>query len=130
LGFRLEDQVRRPGSSDEEDQGGVGPGASLGSISSGVMASAFGLAGVHQRRTAEDLEQAVGEAVQVEQQIRRQRMPERHAAEHQDDDRDDDPEIEEEIWDEGIQWNESMEYRVRSMDDTGRAGVMTKGSAK
>ena len=52
------------------------------------------------------------------QQIHRQRMPKRHAAEHQDDDRDDDPEIEEEVWDEGIQFNESMEYRVLSMDDT------------
>ncbi len=47
-------------------------------------------------------------------------MPERHPPEHQDDDRDDDADVEEEVWKEGIQWNESMEYRVWSIDDTGR----------
>jgi hypothetical protein len=47
-------------------------------------------------------------------------MPERHAAEHQDDDRDDDENVEQEVWNEGIQCNESMEYRVWSMGDTGR----------
>ena len=37
---------------------------------------------------------------------------------HREDDHDDDDDVEEEVWKEGIQCNESMEYRVWSMDDT------------
>jgi hypothetical protein len=57
-------------------------------------------------------------------------MPERHAAEHQDDDREDDENVEQEVWNEGIQCNESMEYRVLSMGDTEELEGWTKGSAK
>jgi hypothetical protein len=45
-------------------------------------------------------------------------MPESHPSEHQDDDHKDDEDVDEEIGDEGVQFNESMEYRVWSMDDT------------
>jgi hypothetical protein len=42
-------------------------------------------------------------------------MPERHALDHQNDNRSDDDDVEEEEWEEGIQVNESMEYRVWSI---------------
>jgi len=49
-------------------------------------------------------------------------MPERQPPEHEEDDRSDDEDVEEEIGEERIHVNESMEYRVWSMDDTGRPG--------
>ena len=100
----FKDQMRPPRGGDEENQAGIGPEHRTADFlrSDGLRVR---LAGIHQRRTPEDLEQAIGEAVEVEQQIGRQRMPERHPAEHQDDDREDDGDVDEEVGDEGIQCN-------------------------
>jgi len=55
-------------------------------------------------------------------------MPERHALEHQNDDRSDDDNVEQEIGKEGIQVNESMEYRVWSIGLRTEEAELTRGS--
>ena len=55
-------------------------------------------------------------------------MPKRHALEHQNDDRSDDDDVEEEEWEEGIQVNESMEYRVWSIGLRTEETELTRGT--
>jgi hypothetical protein len=103
-GFRLEDRVCPPRGGREKEESGVRPQDRPADFFRGDGLGVR-LAGIHQRRPTDDLEESVGEAVEVEQQIGRQRMPKSHPPEHHDDDRDDDGEVDEEVGDEGIQCN-------------------------